>query len=333
MGSITKQRRHEIIFQILKGRDINSALSANEIHSLIMNEGIDINLRTIRRDLEVLSESHGLSSDEGRPERYFPFKDFQFKYDLQLNENTLQVLMIALNNLKQTSHEYFVNLATEAETAILNSLDTKVAQELRKSKRKYLFTYSTEGRPISNNIKDFQNLMLALRENRTIHCKNNSPYKEEVYNNRVRHFAPYKFILNSGTPYLIVQDLEDGEFKNLRATRISEVQVSNEIFTPEKEDNFIHLENQIGGWGGLNKDAVNIVITIDEGLAIYFKEKSIHTSQKLKRIKDNIYELKLKCALSTELIRFFAGFGEHIYSVKPKKLKDQILEIYESKFD
>ena len=131
MRNITKQSRHEIIFQILKSRDKDSALSAKEIHQRILNEGIEINLRTIRRDLESLSASHGLSSDEGRPEKYFPFKDFNFKYDLQLNENTLQVLMIALNNLKQTSHEYFENLATQAETTILNSLDTTLAQELR----------------------------------------------------------------------------------------------------------------------------------------------------------------------------------------------------------
>lgn len=333
MGNITKQRRHEIIFQILKGRDISSALSATEIHSKVNNEGIEINLRTIRRDLEELSKSHGLSSDEGRPEKYFPYKDFQFKYDLQLNENTLQVLMIALNNLKQTSHEYFENLALEAETTILNSLDSKLAQELRDSKEKYQFNYATEGRPISKNIKDFENLMFALRESRIITCKNNSPYKDKEYNSRIRNFAPHKFILNSGTPYLIVEDLDDGMFKNIRATRVTDVNVSSDKFSPKNVKHFIHIKEQFGGWGGLQKDAVEVTVICDKGFATYFEEKIIHPSQNLTKLSNNKYKLKLNCALSTELIRFFAGFGEHIESISPKELKNQIIEIYKTEFN
>ena len=135
MRKLTKFRRQDLIFQFLKVRSEQSALSVNEIRDLLKNEDIDVDLRTIRRDLVELSNSHGLLSTETRPERYYPSKDYEIKYQLYLNEKTLQVLLIALNNLKFTSHEYFKNFSTEAETAILNSLDQLLVDDLKKSKK------------------------------------------------------------------------------------------------------------------------------------------------------------------------------------------------------
>jgi hypothetical protein len=136
MGIASKNRRQEIIFQLLKGHDVDSGLTATEIHKRIQNEGLEVDLRTIRRDLIELTTSHGLSSNDSRPERYFPSKNYSLKYELHLNENTLQVLLIALNNLKFTSHDYFKAFSAETETAILNPLIQKwpmICENLRRS--------------------------------------------------------------------------------------------------------------------------------------------------------------------------------------------------------
>ena len=42
-----------------------------------------------------------------------------------------------MNNLKFTSHDYFKNFSAEAETAIFDSLEASIVEELRKSKDKY----------------------------------------------------------------------------------------------------------------------------------------------------------------------------------------------------
>ena len=198
MYKTSKARRQEIIFQLLKGHDTNSGLAATEIHQRLEGEGLDIDLRTVRRDLIELTTTHGLSSSESRPERYFPTKNYNFQYELSLNERTLQVLLIALNNLKFTSHDYFKEFVIEAETGIFNSLDSKVANDLRQSKEKYYFDFSTSGKPISSSSKDFEKIMTALRDNKIITCHNNSPYKSKKYNQRTRTFAPYVFVLTSG---------------------------------------------------------------------------------------------------------------------------------------
>ena len=232
MDKLSKTRRQDLIFQHLKGKNNESALSAMAIEAILKTEGIIINLRTIRRDLVDLTISHGLCSTNGRPETYYPSKDYEQKYELQLNENTLQVLLIALNNLKFTSHNYFKNFSTEAESAIFSNLAPEIEKQLRKSKERYYFDYSITGKPSSSNTKDFEKIMQAIRENKIVSCVNDSPYKDENYNKNRRYFAPYIFILTSGIPYLIVQDQKDMTFKNLRATRLKKVRLSSKSFIP-----------------------------------------------------------------------------------------------------
>lgn len=329
MAKVSKNRRQDLIFQVLKGRDEGNALSAMDIEKALHTEDIEVDLRTIRRDLDELTETHGLTSTETRPEKYFPLKNYDLKYELHLNENTLQVLLIALNNLKFTSHDYFKNFASEAETAIFDSLDPSIVEELRKSKEKYYFDFSTAGKPISNNIKDFEKVMLAIRENRIITCNNDSPYRDEKYNNRRRRFAPYIFILTSGVPYLIVEDLEDKKFKKLRATRVSNVRLSKSSFTPKDTSKYINLESLFGGWGGLEEDTINIELICDDFMATYFREKTIHPSQGVQSISKNKNKLTLNCSNSQELTRLFSSFGGHIYKIFPKKLNEEVKRIWE----
>lgn len=330
MGKITKQRRQELIFQILKGRCNDDGLTATQVHERLSNEGHLIDLRTVRRDLDDLTTSHGLCSDELRPERYYPAKDYQLKYEIHLNENTLQVLLIALNSLKFTSHDYFKNFATETETIIFNSLNTEVAESLRQSKEKYYFDYSTAGKPAASNTKDFEKIMNAIRENKIITCNNDSPYKSEAYNEKRRRFAPYIFILTSGIPYLIVQDQNDLTFKKLRATRIKNVKLSKESFERVDIKNEIHLETLIGGWGGISKDSIDVRINCDSRMATYFQERIIHPSQEITKISENEFEVSFCCARSSELTRLISSFGGHVNSVTPDDLYQEVREIWEA---
>jgi predicted DNA-binding transcriptional regulator YafY len=328
MTKMSKSRRQDLIFQVLKGREQASALSAMDIEKALQNEDIEVDLRTIRRDLDELTKTHGLSSTESRPERYYPAKDYDLKYELHLNENTLQVLLIALNNLKFTSHDYFRSFAAEAETAIFDSLSMEVVKGLRESKSKYYFDFSTSGKPISNNVKDFEKVMVAIRENKVITCNNDSPYKDEAYNQKRRRFAPYMFILTSGIPYLIVEDQDDQKFKKLRATRISNVRLSKSSFEPKEIKDEFHLQSLIGGWGGINDDSIEIEVECDNFMATYFKERNIHQSQKVTQLEEDKYSLYLKCSPSYEIVRLIASYGGHISKIKPDTIKDQVLKAW-----
>ncbi len=330
MNKITKQRRQELIFQILKGRSIDDGLSAHEVHERLKNEGLSIDLRTIRRDLTELTSSHGLCSNELRPERYFPSADYQLKYELSLNENTLQVLLIALGSLKFTSHDYFRNFATETETIILGALGPKISESLRQSKQKYFFDYSTTGKPCPSNARDFEKIMIAIRENKIITCTNESPYKTKEYNTKRRRFAPYIFILTSGIPYLIVQDQDDSQFKKLRVTRIGNVHLSTKSFERMNIKDEVHLETLVGGWGGISKDSSKIVINCNATMATYFQERIIHPTQEVEKISADTFEIRINCARSSEIARLLSSFGGQINSISPVDLYEEVKEIWRS---
>lgn len=250
MVKIRNIRRQDLIYQMLKGLNEKDGLTVDQIKTRLDSypEAV-VSTRTIRRDLGDL-DSHGVSCSETRPERFYISKDYNHKFELHLNEKTLQVLLIALNNLKDTSHVYFAPLATEAETAIFDSLDPDLIKELHSEKDKYYFDYGTSGKPNIENEKDFDFIMQAIRSNRTIRCNNLSPYQDEEYNKRKRNFAPYLFILSAGTPYIIAKDLDDNKFKRLRASRLINVEVSKESFVREDYSTQLNLDSMFGGFGG-----------------------------------------------------------------------------------
>lgn len=330
MTKLSKSRRQDLIFSLLKGKDEDSALTIFEIYEFLSKEDIAIDKRTIRRDMDELSETHGLISTDSHPERFYPSKDFEIKYKLELNNLTLQTLIIALNNLKHTSHDYFNDYATQAETTILAALDQKTSDELRASKDKYIFDFSLAGKPNHSEIKEFEKIMTALRENRIIYCNNDAPTKDASYNQRKRQFAPYKFILTAGIPYILVQDLEDKEFKKLRITRLKNVSLSKNSFLPENIENILNLENLVGGWGGLKDDSLDITITCNKLMATFFKEKIVHQTQNLSEISPDKFEIHFKCSHSHEFIRLISSFGGNVIHVEPKEIFDEIKEVWSS---
>jgi predicted DNA-binding transcriptional regulator YafY len=328
MEKVSKHQRHGIINGILRGKDQDTGLTVSQLHEALINEGIKVELRTVRRDLDDLTKTHGLVATESRPERYYPSKDFELKFDLELNEQTLQVLLVALNNLKFTSHSYFKNIVTEAENAIYANLDSNIEQELRASKEKYHFDYSTGGKPSDSNLKDFEKIMRAIRENKIITCKNNSPAKSDEYNKRWRTFAPCLFLLSSGIPYVIAQDLEDKNFKTLRMTRLQDVRITKSNFDFENIKDQLNLDNLIGGYGATSEEAKKISFYSDETVARYFQERVIHPSQQVVEVSEGKFSVSMQCALSSEIARLISSFGGRTSEIMPVELREDVFAIW-----
>ncbi|WP_127716723.1 YafY family protein [Halobacteriovorax sp. HLS] len=329
MAKISKGRRQDILFEYLKNKDEDSAISISELCSRLRSEDIYVNERTVRRDVDELSLVHAMLSTEDRPERYYISQSLDFKHKLELNENTLQVLMIALNNLKHTSHEYFNEFATEAETAILSNIDQSLSDELRHAKTKYFFGFNSSGKPEDTNLYDFEMIMVAIREKRIFTCFNESPYKDKAYNERLRQFSPILFNLASGTAYLVVKDEEDKKIKTLRVSRLRNVNLTEKKATELNRNEELNLKSHVGGFG-ITKKPISIKITCDEIMAGYFKEKKIHQSQTLHELRNGNYILNFKCADSSEIIRFISSFGGHVLNITPKIVYDEVKAIWES---
>jgi len=321
-----KRQRQDIIIQFLKRKDPESAVPVSTIFKYLQSQGYNGTDRTVRRDIEELSADMGLTSTEDKPERYYISKEYNFVHNLELNEESLQTVLIALNSLKKTSHEYFEESATQAENAIYAALAPDIEASLRQTKERYFFDFSMAGKPIKDNNKDFQKIMQAIRTNTIITCKNNSPYKEN--NNSKKTICPHRFILAAGIPYLLAKDLNDNKIKTYRMCRIVDVELLKEKFEPQQLKDS-DIPNFIGGWGATEENATKIEFHCKEKMGTYFKEKMIHHSQKVVKTSSGEYKVNLECAMSSEITRLLASFGPELISVSPRQLYDDIIDIFE----
>lgn len=325
---MNKTRRQDLIVQLLRGRDESNALSIQDLLVRLRQEDLNIHQRTVRRDVEELSLTYGLLSTEDFPEKYYLAKDFNFKYQVNFTEKHLEVLVIALNHLKHTTHLYFDKYSTEIEQMIFSALPDQMAKSLLETKKHFDYDFSLAGKSAPSDLKDFELIFKAIREQKIIKCKNHSPYREKKYNERVRVFAPLLFVLSSGVPYLMCEDREDKEIKRLRVSRLEDVEVTNEHFDPPVEDLKEKLKFSVGGWGSIDDEPTPIEITCKGFMALHFGEKTVHESQKLKKLKGDKYLLSFNCLASFELVRLLASFGDCILDIKPDFLKDEVEMIW-----
>lgn len=324
---LNKAKRHELIVQILRGLSDESALTITEIFEALKSRGEDIDSRTVRRDIDDLSSDYGLLSTEDYPQRFYLSSDFHFKHQVQFSEPELQVLMIALNNLKQTSDLYFEKVASSLETLIMKNLPTETVKALRVESKKYFFDFSLVGKPQSSIEKDFEAILLALRTNKCFSCKNISPYKKMTNQERIRTFAPHRFVLTAGVPYLLVQDMDDLQIKRLRLNRVKQVKIlEREVDQKLKVDWTKYTTDSLGGYGGESQVNEEVEIICDERMAIAFQEKKIHKTQKVDQIDEDRFRLSFKVPLSFEFQRMIASYLPHIYEINNESLRTEILK-------
>ena len=333
MSDITKVARQERILQLLSHiRSEDYALTISEIYDDLRQSGFTMSKRTVDRDIKALSISTGIASNEQGTPRYFISADYKIQHNVRLNSDSLQTIFIALKQLGESSHNYFKEMATQAQTTIGNALSEDLKKELNKHKQKYYFE-SGLAKPSSSNPNDFRSILHALRENLIFTCLNKSPYQSQAKQERERMFAPIVFIMSANIPYLIVRDIDDKKIKKLRVTRISNVDVTNDSFERTEEEMSLKLTGMIGGWGGIDEDAQDITITCKSYLATYVDERVIHHSQQVTELKNGNHKITMSCAPSHELVRLLSSFGDEIISVAPQDIYDEVIAIWEGGID
>lgn len=330
MSKKANNRRFQIR-EILKYRTESSAMTIREIHCELQNRGFDCVKKTIERDIKDLSSSYGLCSIGKKPERFFSPGNFNFNQNISLDYYSLQTLFMALQNLKRTSHYYFSDQVDECESVLMNSLNRELVEELKYSREKFYFDYGLSGRPVGDDVQGIKKVLLALREERIVKCKNISPYKSGEYNKRYRMLAPLYFVLSSGMPYLMAIDMEDNEglVKRFRMTRLKEVEILGPFSKDLKDVKYDH-EKSIGGWGGTGMKCEEVKILATEKVGTFFIEKNLHPTQTVEKLSNDDFLIKLNVPLSDELIRNLASFGGNILHVSPQHLFDKITGIWES---
>ena len=229
----------------------------------------------------------------------------------------MQAVFIALENLRWTSHDYFKKTCEEALITLMKELPSYITHDSENFAARYFFNNGSSGRPTSSkgriDINGIDTLMSAIRQGCDIKCTYCSPYKDNTSWTKVRHYSPLVFSLTAGTPYLVVFDHADQEYKRIRVNRIKDISQLEIKTDLTRLKHITHLRESFGGWGGLfNEDVVHFEIIGTKVIGTFLLRQFILL--KLSRRWSTISTGSLSNVLRRGY-SILAGFGAEIISV------------------
>lgn len=325
----SKLVRQQKIYNILRHHtDEENALSVSEIHNRLSREDVDTCNRTIKRDLEEMSITHKLSATETMPTRFYCSDDYEPDYQLTFNESELKTMTLALQALKEMSDKFQSSLCEKTEAILMSKLPKEIAKDFEKLKSYTIVSPSLRAVVGQEDSESYKKILKALKEEKVITCENHSPYKDKAYRQLVRTFSPLKLNMVGSEQYLFVHDHESKTIKRLKVCRMKNI-----VITDKKVDKKLieskDLEASIGGFGGPETVVQKYVVHCDELMAILFKEKMLHPSQKVSE-HNGSYTISFEVNPSIEISRYLAGWAKHIHNVEPASVMDEMKDIWAS---
>lgn len=319
LSDISNRTRQEHILKMLE--QTQEGLTVAELTERLRSRRIEVNAKTVRRDITELSRDYMIEEHSGRPARFYcsGSKDIA---TIPMTLSEIQTLAVALCSLSATSHKIFNDSIAKIEARFLNAINSDLVALYEKTKSQYVFLASS-GQASGGNKNDLEDVLTAVRRRRLIKAINDSPHSESK--GKLRTFAPLRLVLNAGIPYLDAWDIEKNEHRRLRLTRLKQVKIQNESVDEKLMAELPPAQELFGGYSK-KQEITKIRIVGDGVFGRYFEEQSIHSSQELKQEKE-IYTVEWKIPLSDEFIRIIASLSPHIQHVRPKEVQQKVCDL------
>ncbi|MCK5882125.1 MAG: WYL domain-containing protein [Bacteriovoracaceae bacterium] len=305
------------VFTLLK----TYSYSATEIYSALKDD-FDVDRKTFERDaLKLVREGWVLVDEETRPKVFYINPNFKRDINLKFTDSELQILTIALDTLKQLAPKAISDIGTGILNTVSESLPDDIARSLNLYKDKFFNCYTTVGHSLAENSEDILEAFRALRELKRISC---------VYNDKQRELSPTIVKMAAGEPYLFAKDHGDDKIKCFKLGRMLEVEV---LDTPKELDDGIEIADwkyHFGGYGGPDTETYEYRIIGNDHVGRVFSEKSIAPDQVVTELANGTFEVKFTQTSSYEITAYLASFGGFLDEIHPKKVRDQVVEIWKT---
>jgi predicted DNA-binding transcriptional regulator YafY len=282
-------------------------------------------VRTIRRDLEALSEV-GLplrQEQDGKKKRWF------VEYRHQLGK---------LSALLDVSHYLALKVAMEQAGAIhrstatfaaLEDLTHKIEQALGKKHRKDLAAieacfHSYEKFAYQRSKPDLLlPIICAISERRLCEVTYRTPRRRVP--NRFE-ILPLKLFVHQAAVYLMCHVPKHDDVSTLNLHRLERLLVLEERADPPEGFDPERLEN--AAFGVFSGGApTRYVLQFERSVAPFIRERMWHPSQRLRELRGGRVELELNCGASYEVRSWVASWGEAALVLEPAWLRDELADL------
>ena len=318
--------RHETtlrIFRIMHYLEtVKIGLKVSEIHQRLSDDGFDIDIRTVHRDIDLLQQAHIPLDTEGRgPESRWRLAPFaEIRQSIQFTYQEIFALYVArksLDHLRGTPiHSALENLFVKLEKLLGNK--TEMFQELLGNLEfRPQMTWHTS---VAHVILD--TVYSALSEGHPLRILYRAEAGENAGQATERQVGPECLYFANGSVYLIAVDLQKKEPRTYALSRVAEAEM---ITSSEYEKQGLSPEKMFkSSIGVLNTgDVDHVEILINGPIATFIAERRWHESQETLRTHEGTI-LKLNVKINDELVRFILGIGSAAVVLKPESLRVRV---------
>ena len=335
---IAAQDRRNAVLQYLKfRRDPEAAVTIETLRDYLNRKhGWSFSWKSYSRDLT--SEIKGLSATSDRPARYFLPRDYNPQFLLNIADQDVQMLAMALAHLRGTAPATLGPLVSLCETSLMSRLPDDLAKEFERFNSQLMVQYSLSGKPRAKVDQILRELLIAFRNGVTFQCKYDSQNlaRTQSEKEKLRTFGPICFEVSDSRLSIIAEDRDEvlkkkdgsNRYKRLIVTRMKDVAVTLDRYQAPPKSAIAAWENSFAGVGGNNDKPVPVLIEGDAQLGRYFSEREIHPSQKVTQLSEDRYRVEFKMPLSRPLLRLLGGFSGSLSQVKPQSLKTSLISIW-----
>jgi predicted DNA-binding transcriptional regulator YafY len=146
-----------------------------------------------------------------------------------------------------------------------------------------------------------------------------------------RNVAPLAIKEFKSRWYIIAKDTKDQKVKTFGLDRISELEISKEIFVfNDREAVLQKFKNCFGIFSPDEELSQKVILSFDSIQGKYIKSLPLHETQQIIKENDEELQIKLQLKITHDLLMELLSFGDSVKILKPKKLIASMKSIYKS---
>ncbi|QDU36962.1 HTH domain protein [Maioricimonas rarisocia] len=283
---------------------------------------LDVNVRTIRRDLKKLRDlafpveeetgkygriTYRLSSTWHRTELRFTF------------EEAVALLVLARGFLERMAGTPFWRAARSAFRKISATLDDRAVRHLERLDGR-LYQTNVGASDYSRKEALIDALMVGIEDRKIVSVtyqslKATEPVTYDIY--------PYGMVYHRGSLYVIAYAPDHEQMRHYKVDRMVEAVASNLPFNRDESfDLSSYMRESFGVFQGDGE--VEVVVRFSAQVARYVEESQFHESQTLKKQKDGSVIARFRLSTTEEIKWWILSFGSSATVLEPESLREEL---------
>ena len=307
-----------LIFILMLLSENSHPFSIAQIHEKVCAYGANVDERTIRRDIDLLSEIAYITEEESGKTTYYSCGKFNLT-GLTFDGRDL----VTLSFLESVTGEYCnTQMGRDAKKFIERIAEHTggLNKAYLKEFANYLSFAKTGGAGKADVNPEFEKI---IREAITTRTKVKMIYKAfGAKEPTERVFCPYEFVMQEGNLSVMGYCELRKSIREFRLSRIVSLTALPDTFTPDPEyemrgERFISL---------MGKQREDITLLFSKEIADFIKEYESGRAEKIQVNPDGTLEFKVKAAVTDDLVRWVLSYTGDVKVIAPEELKNKIKE-------